>query len=64
MHHFHLSRKLKKPESKFVERSDYLLFAIITQEDAFFVDVNRTATLNSLDGFDKTSSALCIRSRN
>lgn len=39
MHHFHLSRKLKKPESKFVERSDYLLFAIITQEDAFFVDV-------------------------
>ena len=29
MHHFHLS---------FVKRSDYLLFAIITQEDAFFVD--------------------------
>ena len=39
MHHFHLNRKLDASESGFVERSDYLLFAIITQEDAFFVDV-------------------------
>lgn len=37
MHHFHLNRKLEN--SGFVERSDYLLFAVITQEDAFFVDV-------------------------
>lgn len=39
MHHFHLSRKPDKSDPRFVERSDYLLFAIITQEDAFFVDV-------------------------
>ncbi len=37
MHHFHLNRELEN--SGFVERSDYLLFAVITQEDAFFVDV-------------------------
>lgn len=39
MHHFHLNRKPDKAEPKFVKRSDYLLFAIITQKDAFFVDV-------------------------
>ena len=39
MYHFHLNRKLDASESGFVERSDYLLFAVITQEDAFFVDV-------------------------
>ena len=39
MHHFHLSRKLDASESGFVERADYLLLAIVTQEDAFFVDV-------------------------
>ena len=37
MHHFHLSRELE--ESGFVQRSDYLLFAIITDADAYFVDV-------------------------
>ena len=43
LHHFHLSRKPysgKKIEGKgFVERSDYLLFAIITQNHAYLVDV-------------------------
>ena len=39
MHHFHLNRKLDASESGFVERADYLLLAIVTQEDAFFVDV-------------------------
>ena len=37
LHHFHLSKKFNA--SGFVERSDYLLFAIITQESAYFVDV-------------------------
>ena len=37
MHHFHLSRELEEPG--FVKRSDYLLFAIITDADAYFVDV-------------------------
>ena len=37
MHHFHLSTTFE--ESGFVKRSDYLLFAIITQEHAYFVDV-------------------------
>ena len=45
MHHFHLNRTLKpsnrtlKPSGDFVERSDYLLLAIITGADAYFVDV-------------------------
>ena len=38
MHHFHLDRTLE-PSGSFVERSDYLLFAIITDADAYFVDV-------------------------
>lgn len=38
MHHFHLNRTLE-PSGGFVERSDYLLFAIITDADAYFVDV-------------------------
>ena len=37
MHHFHLSPEMTK--SGFVERSDYLLFAIVTREAAYFVDV-------------------------
>ncbi len=37
MHHFHLSKKVEA--SGFLKRSDYLLFAIITQEKAYFVDV-------------------------
>ena len=37
MHHLHLSKKVEA--SGFVKRSDYLLFAIITQENAYFVDV-------------------------
>ena len=37
MHHFHLSKKVE--ESGFVKRSEYLLYAIITQKDAYFVDI-------------------------
>ena len=39
MHHFHLSTTFD--ESGFVERSDYLLFAVVTQVAAYFVDVRR-----------------------
>lgn len=39
MHHFHLSKESES--SGFVKRSDYLLFAVVTQEDAYFVDVRR-----------------------
>ena len=39
MHHFHLSKK--RDRSGFVERSDYLLFAIVTAQDAYFVDVRK-----------------------
>lgn len=38
MHHFHLCRQLEDSET-FVERSDYLLFAIIAENAAFFVDI-------------------------
>ena len=38
MHHFHLNRALE-PSGDFVERSDYLLFGIITDADAYFVDI-------------------------
>ena len=38
MHHFHLNRALET-NGNFVKRSDYLLFAIITDADAYFVDV-------------------------
>ena len=38
MHHFHLSRELEPP-GEFVKRSDYLLFAIIADADAYFVDI-------------------------
>lgn len=37
MHHFHLSTKYESPGV--IKRSDYLLYAIITQESAYFVDV-------------------------
>ena len=37
MHHFHLGRESIK--DGFVNRSDYLLFAIVAPEDVFFVDV-------------------------
>ncbi len=37
MHHFHLARRMEK--EGFVERSSYLLYAIITGERAFFVDI-------------------------
>ena len=37
MHHLHLSRNSGK--EGFVERSDWLLYAIVGDEDAFFVDV-------------------------
>ena len=39
MHHFHLSRTLD--DSGYVERSDYLLFAIVAETDVFFVDVRK-----------------------
>ena len=37
MHHFHLSQEVMK--TGFVKRSDYLLFAIVTGQAAYFVDV-------------------------
>ena len=37
MHHFHLRSGVES--SGFIRRSDYLLFAIVTKNDAFFVDV-------------------------
>ena len=37
MHHFHLSKKFEG--SGFAERSDYLLYAVITEESVYFVDV-------------------------
>ena len=37
MHHFHLCKDFDK--SGFVKRSDYLLFVILTQTDAYLVDV-------------------------
>ena len=37
MHHLHLSRNVG--ENGFVERSDWLLFAIVADQDVFFVDV-------------------------
>ena len=40
MHHFHLCTQLDG-SGTFVERSDYLLFAIIADDAAFFVDVRR-----------------------
>lgn len=39
MHHFHLSREVE--QNGFVKRSAYLLFAIVTEENAYFVDVRR-----------------------
>ena len=39
MHHFHLCRKLD--ESGFIERSDYLLFAIVADAEVFFVDLRK-----------------------
>ena len=39
MHHFHLNSK--SDASGFIERSDYLLFAIVADKDAYFVDVRR-----------------------
>ena len=39
MHHRHLSRNVG--QNAFVERSDWLLFVIVADEDAYFVDVRR-----------------------
>jgi len=39
MHHFHLSTE--SHSSGFVRRSDFLLFAVLTDEDAYFVDLKR-----------------------
>ena len=46
MHHFHLSTE--SASSGFVERSDYLLFAVLTDEDAYFVDVGPHPTPKNL----------------
>ena len=40
MHHFHLSKE-QPNKSGFVERSDYLLFAIVTEEHTYFVDIRK-----------------------
>lgn len=40
MHHFHLCRR-REHSGTFVERSDYLLFAIIADDAVYFVDVRR-----------------------
>ena len=37
MHHFHLVRRIDK--EGFVERSSYLLYAIVTADSAYFVDI-------------------------
>ena len=37
MHHLHLNRTIES--DAFVERSDYLLFVIVTEDDGYFVDV-------------------------
>ena len=37
MHHLHLNRAIES--DGFVERSDYLLFVIVAEDDAYFVDV-------------------------
>lgn len=39
MHHFHLSTQFVSPG--LIKRSAYLLFAIVTDEDVFFVDVRK-----------------------
>ena len=39
MHHFHLSKEIE--QTGFVKRSDYLLFAIVTQSNVYCVDVRR-----------------------
>ena len=44
MHHFHLSTE--SDSSGFVKRSDYLLFVVLTEEDAYFVDLRRHPTAN------------------
>ena len=46
MHHFHLSTELGG--SGFARRSDYLLFAVVKEEDAYFVDVRRHRTSKDL----------------
>ena len=46
IHHFHLSRHLDK--SGFVERSDYLLLALVGDSDVFFVDVRPHTDRESL----------------
>lgn len=39
IHHFHLSTTKKNPNSYFFDRSDYLLFTMITRSEAYFIDV-------------------------
>ena len=39
IHHFHLNRKVDK--TGFIERSDYLLFALIYDDAALFIDVRK-----------------------
>lgn len=46
MHHFHLGSAVE--ESGFIQRSDYLLFAIVSDHDAFFVDVRKHSDRHNL----------------
>lgn len=39
VHHIHLSTSKKKPSQKFYDRSDYLLFAIFSDNCAYFIDI-------------------------
>ena len=41
IHHFHLEDKVHKRKPHLVARSDYLLFAMVTESDVYFVDVAR-----------------------
>ena len=47
MHHFHLGAESTK--GAFVDRSDYLLFAIVAPEDVYFVDVRRHPQAGSVE---------------
>ncbi|MXZ60764.1 MAG: hypothetical protein F4228_01645 [Acidobacteria bacterium] len=46
MHHFHLG--VRSDRSGLVERSPYLLFAVVAEEDAYFVDVGPHPTPENL----------------
>ena len=41
IHHFHLEDKVHKRKPHLIARSDYLLFAMVSESDVYFVDVAR-----------------------